>query len=244
MTKKAMATIVSIGMLIGMLRAAHANSLVTNGGFELTTKGSGQMGFNTDATGWTTTGYNFIFAPGTADTTGATGQYGGLTLWGPGTGSNNGLPKTSPTGGNFVAADGAFQTAPITQTINGLIIGKSYTVGFDWAAAQQSGFNGDTTDQWVVALGTETHSTSVVNNVSHAFSGWQHQNLNYVATSGSEVLSFLANGTPTGVPPFAVLDGVSLEQTPEPTAMVALFAGMIGLMLFVRRRSHTKKSIA
>ena len=241
MTKKTMAVLVAIGLSIGMSGAVYADSLVTNGGFEVTTNGNGQMGNTTNANGWTTTGYNFIFAPHTADTTGANGQFGGLTLWGPGTHSNNGLPAASPSGGNFVAADGAFNTAPITQTINGLIVGKSYVVGFDWAAAQQSGFTGDTTDQWIVALGGETHSTAVVNNVSHGFSGWQHENFTYVATASSETLSFLANGTPTGVPPFAVLDGVSMEQTPEPTALVALFAGSIGLGLFARRRARTVK---
>jgi hypothetical protein len=58
--------------------------LVTNGGFEMTTNGNGQLGYNTNATGWSVVApsgsYIFLFGPGTADTTGANGEYGGLTL--------------------------------------------------------------------------------------------------------------------------------------------------------------------
>src|SRR5271168_4910527 len=68
---------------------AVASNLVVNGGFETTTNGPNfQFDKLTVATGWTSTNtnsnaYNFIFAPGIADTTGATGQYGNLQLWGP-----------------------------------------------------------------------------------------------------------------------------------------------------------------
>jgi len=60
-------------------------------------------------TGWTTGGYNFLFKPGTADTTGAINEYSGqLKLWGPGDGAANSLPATSLAGGNFIGADGAY----------------------------------------------------------------------------------------------------------------------------------------
>jgi hypothetical protein len=111
--------------------SARAN-LVTNGGFESTTNGAGQLGYNTNATGWTTSGYNFLFTSGSADTTGADGRFGNLQIWGPGNGSNNGLPATSPDGGNYVAADGAYEVGAISQTINGLVAGGSYNVSFYW----------------------------------------------------------------------------------------------------------------
>lgn len=76
--------------------AAQATNLVVNGGFEETTNGGGQLGDNTDATGWSTDGYNFVFTPGSADSTGVTGFYGNLQLWGPNNGSANSLPATSP----------------------------------------------------------------------------------------------------------------------------------------------------
>lgn len=124
---------------------ASANNLVVNGDFEMTTNGANlQFDRLTQATGWTSTPtlttYNFIFSSGAADIGGATGEFGNVKLWGPGTGSNNGLTATSPAGGNFVAADSAFQVGAISQTINGLTPGQDYTVGFWWAAGQQSGF--------------------------------------------------------------------------------------------------------
>ncbi len=225
---------------------AVASNLVVNGDFETTTNGPNfQFDNNTVATGWTSTGYNFIFAPGAADTTGATGQFGNLQLWGPGNGSNNGLPATSPTGGNFAAADGAFDVAPIQQTINGLTANNSYTVNFWWAGAQQSGFTGATTEQWQVSLGSQTQSTVVLNNASHGFTGWQSQSFTYTATSSSELLSFLAVGTPTGVPPFVLLDGVSLNansSVPEPGTLALMGSGLLGVVGFVRRYQGKKRS--
>ena len=215
---------------------AQAANLVVNGGFEATTNGKGQLGFNTNATGWTNVnGYTFLYTPGTADTSGALGQYGQVSLWGPGNGSVNGL-TVSPTGGNFIASDSAFQTTPIQQTIAGLVAGQKYDLGFDWGAAQQFGFTGATTDQWQVSLGGETHSTAVINNASHGFSGWKHQVFSFTATGASEVLSFLAVGTPNGVPPFALLDGVTLNAAvPEPSTW-ALMLGGFAVVGFISRR--------
>jgi hypothetical protein len=99
--------------------------------------------------GWTTPGYNFVYLPNTADTVGASGSAGNVKLWGPNDdgGVKNGLPTRAPAPGqNFVAADGAYEVAAITQTINGLIPGRTVAVSFSWAGAQQSGFTGPTTD--------------------------------------------------------------------------------------------------
>lgn len=209
---------------------AGAVNLVQNGNFTATTNGNGQLGYNTNATSWTTSGYNFLFAPGTADTTGATGVYGSLTLWGPGNGSNNGLGASVPGGGNFVAADGAFNVGAITQTISGLTVGKTYDLTFNWAAAQQYGFYGATTEQWQVSLGGNTQSTAVYSLPSQGFSGWMSASLAYTATAATETLSFLAVGAPNGVPPFSLLTNVSMVAIPEP-GVIALLG--IGLLTFL-----------
>lgn len=226
--------------LLALAMSAHATNLVTNGSFEMTTSGGGQMGFNTDATGWTTNGYNFIFPAGSADTTGVTGQFGNLQLWGPNNGSPNGLPASSPDGGNFIAADGAFQVGAITQTINGLTPGAFYNVSFWWGGAQQFGFDGATTEQFEVSLGGENLFTQVLQNSSHGFTGWQFQSFTFTADNTSDVLSFLAIGTPDGVPPFVLLDGVSMNQesstTPEPATLTMMATGLVGLGGFARRR--------
>src|SRR5271169_1058674 len=102
------AALLAVSLMAGEAGQARAD-IITNGDFELTTNGNGQLGFNTNAVGWSmpanSSSYTFLFAPGTADTTGANGQYGFLGLWGPGNGSANGLPAASPTGGNFIAQD-------------------------------------------------------------------------------------------------------------------------------------------
>jgi hypothetical protein len=212
---------------------AFAVNLVQNGSFE-TNDGNGQVGFNTSASGWSVPdppgSYTFLFAPGTADTTAANGQYGFLGLWGPGNGVANGLPATSPDGGYYIAQDSAFQNGAISQTINGLTPGQSYTVGFWWGAAQQEGFFGGTASQWQVSLGADTQSTAFANIPSLGFSGWMYQTFTYTATSPSEVLSFFASGGPAA-PPFALLDGVSLQASgvPEPSTWAMLLAGFTAL---------------
>ena len=223
---------------LSLAGAAQAVDLVTNGSFESTTNGPGQLGYNTDATGWTVPsgGYTFLFAPGTADSTGSTGQFDALSLWGPGNGSANGLPATSPDGGNYVAEDGAFDVQPIQQTILGLRTGQKYAVSFYWGGAQQYSFTGPTTEEFDVSLGGETHSTATLHDTSHGFTGWQKETFRYTATSNSEVLSFLANGTPSGDPPFSVLDGVSLYAVPEPATWAMMVVGVAGMGAVARRR--------
>jgi len=249
--RKAFAVGVSASAMLLFAASAQANSF-QNGSFEQTTGGSsGELNFGGfSATGWTTTGYNFLYNAGTADVggSGPIGQYGTVILWGPNSGSANGLPASSPDGGNFVAADGAFEVGPITQTITGLTPGKSYTVGFWWAGAQQQGFTGANTEQWVVDLGSDpTQSTSVYNNTTGGFSGWQYQSFDFTANGGTEVLSFLAVGTPAGVPPFSLLDGVTFSQeetnvVPEPATLPLIFLGLIAGLGFLRSRNWLRAS--
>jgi hypothetical protein len=228
-------TLLVSGMLVATPASAYVD-LVQNGDFSSSTNGAGQLGYNTDATSWSTTGYNFLFVPNVADGGGVTSQFSSLKLWGPDNGSNNGFTDTSPTGGNFAAADGAFQVGAITQTINGLTAGDSYNLTFWWGAAQQYTYTGATTEQWQVSLGSQTLSTAVYNNASEGFSGWMEQTFSYTATSSSEVLSFLAVGTPSGQPPFSLLSNVSLQvAVPEPEMLALMGIGLLGLLVSRRK---------
>ena len=231
----------AIGLALSLPVGSNAN-LVTNGDFE-TNGGNGQIGHTTTATGWSLAGspnYTFLFNPGTADTSGANGQYGGLSLWGPNNGSANGLPAASPSGGAYIAQDSDFQQNAIQQTINGLVVGQQYNLGFDWAAAQQYGFNGATSSAWQVSLGSETYDTGNANIPNHGFSGWMHDSMTFTATSTSEVLSFYAHGGPP-VPPFALLDGVTMDAattaTPAPSSLVMslVMFGMFGAVWGYKR---------
>jgi len=230
--------------LMLLVSSAQASNLALNGDFEQLLVPGASMEFGgrfpfQQVTNWTTDGYNFVFAPGSADTTGGAGEYGTVSLWGPNNGSSNGLPATSPTGGNFLAMDGAYAVDAVSQTINGLIPGQKATVSFYWAGAQQKGYNSATTEQFQVSLGSETQFTPVLDNLDHGFTGWNKETLDFVPTSTSEVLSFLAIGTPNGVPPFSLLDGVSVSVAPEPATLGLLLIG-VGSFGAIRRRAKRK----
>ena len=235
-------TAVLCGIALAAATPALANSF-TNGDFENVTAASGQLGYNVDATGWTTTGYNFLFASGTGDTTGASGVYGGLSFWGTNNGGLNVLSASSPSGGNFVGADGAFGTAPIEQIIDGLTIGKTYSVGFDYAYAQQAGFDGDTIQHWSVSFAGQTQTLADYSLANHSFSGWAHASFDFIANNATETLSFLAYGN-LPVPPFALLDGVTFTPdvapgVPEPATWAMLLVGFGGIGTLARRRRST-----
>lgn len=258
--------IVALAALHG---TARANNLVLNGNFASntyangasatgSTLGSYQFGTGYESgstpydtlTDWTTSGYNFVFTPdsGTtsrisADNTGATGSAGNVKLWGPGDGSSNGLTN-SPAGGNFIAADGAYEVAAISQTIVGLVPGTTATLTFYWAGAQQSGFTGPTTDQWEVSLGSQTQYTPVVDLTSEGFSGWSEVTMTFTPTSTTETLSFLAIGTPSGEPPFALLAGVALNDVPEPASWALMVSGLVGLIGYMRWRRRSGGAMA
>jgi hypothetical protein len=217
--------------------------LVNNGSFESTAlTASGQIN-QTNVTGWSSNYdpvyYNFIYFPGQAakpgigavDTDGSN-QF--VWLYAP---NNTGSFPLSPDGGNFLAADAdPNYSGAITQTVNGLVSGKTYDLSFYWGGAQYTTLTGDTTESWQVSLGKQTISTGFINNATESFTGWQKANMLFTATGASEVLSFLAVGTPNGEPPVAVLDGISLNQTPEPAYWTPLVLGLAALLFAAYRR--------
>jgi len=212
------------------------------------------LNYTTTISGWTAAGdgnnnYDFIFSGSTADSVGANGIDGNVSLWGPHTpvGSNpttgpvnNGL-MDSPNGGNFLGIDpnytprlgnSTFQNS-VSQSLTGLTAGASYTLSFYWAAAQQSGFTGATTEWWDFGMGAGSTvntslSTTTIDNPSQGFSGWKLVSLNITPTSSTELLTFLAGGTGgSGEPPFDLLDGVSLTRNTVPDSSST--AGLLGL---------------
>jgi hypothetical protein len=147
-----------------------------------------------------------------------------------------------PAAGNwYIAADGAFQQGAIEQTLTGLTAGQSYDITFYQAAGQQVGFEGATTDRWQVSLGTNSKLSSLINLPSRAnVTGWEKQTLSLTANSTSEVLSFLAVGTPTGLPPFSLLAGVSAQATAVPEPLTFL-GTLTALGLGARLKSKLKQ---
>ena len=216
-------------------------NLVQNGSFQAensqsqycTVSPCAQQMTTSDIANWSTTGYNFIYNaatlsqgstnPNSFRTDGSSVALYNALAPGSYTGQYNSI-FSNPNGGNFVGADGAYQVGAITQTLTGLDKGGDYAVSFYYAGAQQSGFSGPTTEAWKVSLGSEQFETQVLQNLTHGFTGWYEETFIFEATSTSEVLSFLAVGTPNGEPPFSLLDGVSAFEVPEPGTW-----GMLGL---------------
>ncbi len=200
--------------------------------------------------------FNLVFASGTAETTGAanrfsnaTGTSNKVTFWGtdnpadaahPRGAGPDAIPNASPSGGNFVALDGGFDIGALNQQMSGLTIGQNYELSFSWAVAQQ--YDKDAaaglTEKLIVKLGGQTIETPTVSYPDHGFKGWFQQTMIFKADSTSPILSFLSAGTPTGQPPFALLDGVSLQAVPEPSSCLIGSLTLAGLILR-RRRTAT-----
>jgi hypothetical protein len=234
----------AVGAALAIGASANAAEFVVNGEFTSLTHGLGQIDDLTQATGWTSTGYNFVMTKGEQAVDSIYGT-ANLSLWdahniGEGYNSWNGLAAGA---GNFVAMDGAFSTGPISQTITDLNVGSVYTLTFNWAGAQQYGFDGATTEEINYSLGSDTFATATLANPSHGFTGWQTVTQTFTATSATEVLSFLANGTPAGVPPFSLLSNVSLTgldaDVPEPATWTMMILGIGGIGAMARRRRTT-----
>jgi hypothetical protein len=214
----------SVGLAAVGGSAASSAELVKNGSFETTTL-TGKGTFSGNVADWSG-GHNLTFLdyPGTADGN----VY--LAVYGP-------FPATSPDGGNFVEMDGdPSYSSAITQTIDGLTIGQKYNVTFDQAAGQQKGFSGATTERWQVSLGSESQLSDKYSLPTHGVGAWEAQSMIFTATATSEVLSFLAKGTPNGEPPISFLDGVSLSAVPEPASWALMLIGVAGLGATARRR--------
>jgi hypothetical protein len=231
--------------LLAIVAPARAN-LVVNGSFELTTlTASGQVHFNTlDVTGWTATSgtsvqLGFLYFPGTSNNVLADQFAGGFQLY---QGITNTIPSSSPDGGNFLAVDGATPyQGTFSQSIGGLKNGSQYALSFYQAAGQQTTFNGATTEQWNVTFGSQTIVSQLMNNPSQDFQPWTMQTMTFTATATTQLLTFLSQGGPTGLPPFVFLDGVSLvEQVPEPSTM--LYAGIGFSFLIVAWRLRNKRT--
>jgi hypothetical protein len=241
---------------IGGAPARAAANLVMNGNFSTTSLGAsgGQIIGSSSVTGWTNaptsnfTGYGYTFlATGTsADTSpGMPNNASGYAmLYGPdgGTGASNysanGL-TSSPDGGNYIIADGdPAYSGTLSQTVTGLTVGQAYVLSFYWATAEFAPLStpSATTEAWDVSFGSQAQATQTRTTAAKGFDPWLPVSMTFAATSTSQVLSFLAAGSPSGEPPALLLDGVSLVAAPEPSTLAVYATGLLMGGLLVRRR--------
>ncbi len=246
MKKLLLATVAASGIALTCGAARADTQFIANGAFAIasanTTLGGsstygGQVDYNTTVTGWnavatpllanppsqpltgnagTMSGYTFVFTPGAADTGGVTGANGPMGLY-PTIGAPSG-------GGNYIGADaqypnpggGDYNTGIQTKVLSGLNAVNQATLTFNWAAAQQDLFTGDTTQQWQVSFGgVVIDTTSQITLPSGTFSGWiSSGSINFIPTASeiaNGVLQFIAIGAPE-IPPITLLADVSLTQ--------------------------------
>jgi hypothetical protein len=263
--------------LAGFATAAQAGpNLVTNGTFDnfnsaLNTGACANGGSataanmaqltNCDLPGWQSSGtapnnnYSFVLgAPYTQGTNFTTTSGGVLSLYGPAEASGSKIPA-SPAGSNFLAVDGAYQSAYTYQQVP-TVLGTLYTVTFWMSAGQQTGFScvGDPTghntctNTWQVGLGTSVGTGASVTPtpitllstapgtgqgwVGAGGTNWVEEEVTLMANAANDLLWFFAVGTPGSTqPPFSLLDGVTMSQTvPEPPAYGMLMVGLLGLL--------------
>jgi len=226
---------------------AHASTnLITNGGFESTTYGTNKQlassvtnaADRTTLVGWTSSngrdgGYNFVLDSSIANTSSS-------AIWLKS--ANNGY-TSSPAGNNVFASDALYYPGTLSQTVNGLTVGKSYTLTFDYALAQQVGFTGANSDNyWQVGFGGTTKDSNALSIADGGFSGWKTASMSFTAANVSQALSFLANGATPGAPPFMLLDNVSLTAAvPEPSTWGMMLGGL-GLLGWMMRRRAAKQA--
>ena len=149
----------------------------------------------------------------------------------------------NPGGGNFLALDGDPQyNGKFSQSITGLTVGNTYQLSFDYAGAQQTGFKGteQVTSYLNVTFGSDSQNTPTfarpnsTNGSDGVFTGWIDVTMNFTASAATQTLAFLANGTPGGLPPIALLGDVSLEDitpspVPEPSSIFMTAIGVASL---------------
>jgi hypothetical protein len=199
----------------------------------------------TQTTGGDSFPFLFVGAPSEIDTTnegfGDAWDNGLRYIWGPGDGSNNGYTGTAPGGGNVLVMDADYHPQAISQTISGMIVGAKYYMSVNWAAAQWSLNTGATTEMLSVSVGDQNFTTTTYNLPSEGFSGWMTTSWSFVWDGSSSVLTMLASGGPSGMPPIVLVDNVLLT-TPEPASWVAFLIGAVGLTALSRIRSSRHRA--
>ena len=166
-----------------------------------------------------------------------------FTLWA--------APGPSPDAGNYFLADGGTPfSGALSQTLTGLTVGQLYKLSFWQASTQEDCLyddgvncdppgNANLTEKWQVTFGTTVLTSTTMSTPIHTSFPWNQQIMFFTATSATQVLKFLAQGTPDSGPPIVLLDGVTLEQAPEARTSALLVLGL--LCIAVGRRMLEKR---
>ena len=119
-----------------------------------------------------------------------------------------------------------------------MTVGQQYTLTFDQAAGQQQGFTGPTTERWSTTFGGDTQLSALMSLAQGGVHPWEVVTESFTAHTVSQVLSFLAVGTPNGEPPISFIDGIDIEAVPEPATLSIIGLGVLGLLTLRRKITH------
>lgn len=199
-----------LALALGLVAAAGAQAAtIQNGSFESPAVGGGFTSYgagSTALTGWTIGGAGVDHINGYW--LASDGQLS-LDMSGPGAGS-------------------------ISQTVSSLIAGRTYTVTFDMSGNPDGG--NAVKDMQVSAAGASqdyAFDTSVIASRTTDMM-WQTMSFDFVATAGSETLTFSSLETNAWGP---ALDNVGISLAPVPLpAGAALLIGTLGGLGALRRR--------
>jgi hypothetical protein len=243
-TGSCLAAVVAPLFAVSLLSGTATAELITNGSFEIATA---TITSNLAGAGLA----NWNDSPGTSEALVFPSWYTNGYLFPPNVSLAGLWPQFSPDGGNFVFSDGNFFPAPISQTVGGLTPGHTYNLSFYQGLDQDTEPNvtvpGPVTGQWTVTFGTDVQTAPGMsaNGATGAFSPWAQENMSFVASGTSEVLSFFAIGT--GDPPLLMLDGVHMLDAadnpdgtaPEPAGiwLTALGGALLAWKATTRRRA-------
>ena len=209
---------------------------------------------------WSSTGYNFLYSDGlSASTTGlltfnssinqvvnsadGSGWFVGADAafgQGPVSQTLTGLSIGQQYNLTFWQSAGQQKTFGGTTTEQWAVnIGGAFN-GSGYFAPNTVAFTGGTnqfSDLMSLGSGANVGSQTTVSGPSKV-NGWQKQTMTFTATAAIETLNFLAEGTPEGQPPFALLSGVSVEavSVPEPLTIIGTLIG--GTVAFRIRKKN------
>jgi hypothetical protein len=266
--------LVGVALSAAFAAQAQAQNLVVNGSFESVANDAGKLMPGTDnyliksatetaafsLTGWTNASWvGVVYGSGLGDLAANSPLYNqndltkrkdnwvlrGQSAYPSSPNPSYVVPASSPDGGNFFGSDANYYQGTLTQTVNGLVVGQSYTLSF-WSAGGTlltGGGGGYNDASWTATVtnGSKTDlnvkaSTGQYSAVAGT-SPWLQTVVTFTASATSELLTFTPSGG--GSPPMALLDGVSIVAVPEPAQWAMLGGGLLLIGARLRRRRMT-----